>query len=141
MISKGKKVDMKSVISKMEKIIRNDYSRCRLRKHQEWYMSTSDGSGYGEFMTLDETEDHLMEKMTFIKNTVNDLKSLYLAIEDLFNELKVTGNLYHDTLNTVESLDIIDTYVDFLRKSYMTIEDQERKARNKFYGFEDDLPF
>ena len=122
---------------KAEEFISMDYSDTTLSPGQDWYI------GGASFLSLEETKEHLLTEMKYIKTAFQKLLDLENAVEYQLSDLDLTGNLFEDVLNVGELLAGAEIYAEDFISAYSAInryEDTFRHSHSSHTGT-NDLPF
>lgn len=128
---------MKREQRKMERIQNINYARSRLAEGEEWYV------GNGEFLTLQQTKKHLLEKMDWIKATLKVAQMFSDSFNGLINEAEISGHLYEDTFELAEILSVMRQLSEEFFVAFQEFEDHEFNMRQSLLkkGNDDELPF
>ena len=112
-----------------------DYSRSELNPGQDWYI------GNDRFLNLEETKEHLLGEMKYIKAAVEKLATLKSEAEYVLSRLDITGNLFEDVLNIGELLGEAQYQAEDFLAAYNAINEYEDFCRSRKMNDTEDLPF
>ena len=123
--------------AKAEEFMTMDYRDTTLNPGQDWYI------GGTSFLSLEETKEHLLIEMKYIKAAFQKLLDLEDAVEYQLSELDLTGNLFEDVLNVGELLAGAEIYAEDFISAYSAIARYEDMFRSSYLSRTDtaDLPF
>ena len=122
---------------KAEEFLAMDYSDTTLNPGQDWYI------GGSSFLSLEETKEHLLTEMKYIKTAFQRLLDLKDAVECQLSVLDLTGNLFEDVLNVGDLLAEAEIYAEYFISAYSDINSYEDRFRSRYFSRKGkhDLPF
>lgn len=123
--------------AKAEEFLNMDYRDTTLNPGQDWYI------GGTSFLSLEETKEHLLIEMKYIKTAFQKLLDLENAVEQQLSDLDLTGNLFEDVLNVGELLAGTEIYAEDFISAYSAINKYEDTFRYSYFSHNgtNDLPF
>lgn len=123
--------------AKAEEILSMDYSDVTLNNGQDWYI------GGSTFLSLEETKEHLLREMKYIKDAFRKLLEMEKAVDYELSKLDLTGNLFEDVLNTGELLDSAQTCAEEFLAAQKALSPYEKGYREMCFlkNGDEDLPF
>lgn len=121
--------------AKADEFIKMDYSRSELNPGQDWYI------GNDRFLNLEETKEHLLREMKYIKAAVEKLAALKSEAEYVLGRLDITGNLFKDVLHVGELLGEAQYQAEDFLAAYNAIDEYEDNCRRRKMQETEDLPF